>query len=94
MTDPDKTVEEAIDAAGAVHATHWWVTPWSVAEGGGWKQQPVVLTEGEPPFFADHPSAYIRKLESMHADQRLERGSFHTLIGQFKDVLDKSDWGP
>lgn len=95
MADTDKVVEQATDTALGVHATEWWVTPWSIADSGhDWKQQPIILVVGEPPFFASHPAPYIAKLEEMRADQRLMRGPFNQLVGQLKDALDASDWGP
>lgn len=57
---------------------------------GGWKQQPVILIEGQLPFFADHPDKYISKLQEMHDDPRFARGAFFTFIGQFKDTLEQS----
>lgn len=56
---------------------------------GGWKQQPVILVEGQVPFFADHPDAYITKLQEMHDDKRIARGQFYMSIGQFKDALEQ-----
>ena len=56
---------------------------------GGWKQQPVILIEGQVPFFADHPEKYIEKLEAMHDDPTLMRGPFFACIGQFKDALEQ-----
>jgi len=58
----------------------------------GWKQQPVILIEGKTPFFADHPNDYIAKLQEMHDDSTLARGSFYTLIGQFEDAMEQF-WG-
>lgn len=57
---------------------------------GGWKQQPIILIEGQVPFFADHPQAYIDKLQEMHDDITLVRGLFNTLIGQLKDGMEQS----
>jgi len=57
----------------------------------GWKQQPIILIEGQPPFFADHPQPYIDKLEEMSKDPTLIKGAFHTLAGQLKDAL-KQYW--
>ena len=57
---------------------------------GGWKQQPVIIIEGQIPFFADHPKEYIRKLKEMYADKSLMRGPFWTTIGQLKDGMEQS----
>jgi len=67
----------------------WHLTPWTMDGHGGWKQQPVILIEGRIPFFADHPEDYITKLQEMHDDPTLTRGSFHTFIGQFKDAVEQ-----
>ena len=64
----------------------WTLTPWVMAGNGTWKQQPVILVEGQQPFFANHPDAYIEKLEALHGNPLVERGSFFTYIGQFKDA--------
>ena len=69
---------------------NWSLTPWLMNGQGGWKQQPVILIEGQVPFFADHPDAYIEKFEEMHDDPALMRGQFYTLIGQFKDALEQA----
>ena len=66
----------------------WHLTAWKVNSKGGWRQQPIILIEGREPFFADHPDDYIRKLEEMHDDPLIARGTFYTLIGQFKDTID------
>lgn len=67
----------------------WHITPWTMDDKGGWKQQPVILIEGQPPFFADHPQAYIDKLEEMSKDPTLIKGAFHTLAGQLRDALEQ-----
>lgn len=54
----------------------------------GWKQQPVILVEGRVPFFADHPQAYIDKLQELHDDPAIARGSFYGCIGQLRDALE------
>ena len=68
----------------------WSVTPWVMNGEGGWKQQPIILIEGQIPFFADHPKAYIAKLREMQKDKTLTRGTFWTCIGQLKDGLELS----
>ena len=55
---------------------------------GGWTEQPVILVEGEVPFFADHPEEYIAKLLELHDRSDLEPGLFWTFIGQFKDKIE------
>lgn len=70
----------------------WQMTPWTMDGQGGWKQQPVILIEGQAPFFADHPQGYIDKLQKMHDDPALAQGSFYTLIGQLKDAMEQF-WG-
>lgn len=70
----------------------WHLTPWTMNGQGGWKQQPIILIEGRTPFFADHPDDYIIKLQEMHDDLVLARGSFHTFIGQLKDATEQY-WG-
>lgn len=70
----------------------WHLTPWTIDGHGSWKQQPVILIEGQIPFFADHPDNYIAKLQEMHDDLTLARGQFYTLIGQFKDATEQF-WG-
>jgi len=67
---------------------NWTMTPWTMNGRGGWKQQPVILIEGETPFFAAHPKAYIEKLREMYADKTLLRGPFWTTIGQLKDGME------
>jgi len=74
------------------HQLEWHLTPWVMNGQGGWKQQPVILIEGRVPFFADYPEDYIAKLQEMHDDPTLARGSFYTLIGQFRDAMEQS-WG-
>lgn len=56
---------------------------------GGWKQQPVILIEGEAPFYADHPQPYIDRLEEMSKDPTLIKGQFHALAGQLQDALEQ-----
>mgnify|MGYP007108819901 CR=1 FL=1 len=56
---------------------------------GGWIEQAIILIEGQTPFFADHPDAYIAKLEQMHSDPLIAQGIFWTYIGQFKDALEQ-----
>lgn len=68
----------------------WVLTPWLMNGQGGWKQQPVILVEGRVPFFADHPQAYIDKLQELHDDPALVRGTFYTCIGQLKDGLEQA----
>lgn len=68
----------------------WSVTQWLMNGQGGWKLQPVILIEGEVPFFADHPSTYIKKLQEMHEDKTLMRGPFWTLLGQLKDAMEQA----
>ena len=67
----------------------WHLTPWSIKGHGSWKQQPIILIEGQVPFFADHPQAYIDKLEEMSKDPILIKGAFHTFAGQLKDALEQ-----
>lgn len=69
---------------------NWTVTSWQMNYRRGWKTQPVIITEGAvQPFFADHPDAYIQKLQEMHDDPTFERKEFYTLIGQFRDGLEQ-----
>ena len=68
----------------------WTMTAWSMNRTGGWKLQPVILAEGQIPFFADHPSAYIQKLQELHDNPQIARGSFHTVIGQLQDGLENA----
>ncbi len=56
---------------------------------GGWEEQPIILIEGEKPFYADHPQTYIDKLEEMSKESILIRGSFHTLAGQLEDAMEQ-----
>lgn len=67
----------------------WHLSPWVMNGKEGWKQQPIILIEGCPPFFADHPQAYIDKLEEMSKDCALVKGAFHTLAGQLKDAMEQ-----
>lgn len=68
----------------------WTVTPWIMNGHCGWQQQPVILVNGQIPFYADHPPAYIEKLREMHDDPLIARGSFFTCIGQFQDGLEQA----
>jgi len=68
----------------------WQLTSWRVNGKGGWTQQPVITIEGETPFFADHPQAYIDKLGEMSKDSTLARGAFHAAAGAFQDALEQS----
>lgn len=67
----------------------WHITPWQMDGYGGWKEQPIILIEGEKPFYADYPQAYIDKLEEMSKDPTLIQGAFHTLAGQLKDAMEQ-----
>lgn len=71
---------------------NWKLTPWIMNGKGGWKQQPVILIEGEMPYYFDHPTEYITKLLAMAKDTRLESGQFHTFAGELRDELDQF-WG-
>ena len=66
----------------------WTMTPWIPDGEEGWKEQPVILVETRRPFFADHPTAYIEKLEDIHNDHLVADGSFWKCIGELKDCLD------
>lgn len=66
----------------------WSLTPWQMKGDGTWKVQPIIVVEDHMPFFADHPDAYIERLEEMHDDPTLERGRFFTQIGELKDGLE------
>ena len=66
----------------------WTITPW-VMDRGRWVQQPVILVEGKEPFLADHPTAYISKLQELHDDPTMGRGGFFTLMGQLQDCLEQ-----
>ena len=68
---------------------HWTITPWAMNGQGSWKQQPVILVEGREPFFANHPNDYIVKLEELHNDPIVQRGTFYASIGQLKDALEQ-----
>jgi hypothetical protein len=68
----------------------WHLTPWKMNGNGGWAEQPIILIEGQVPFFADHPQSYIDKLEEMSKDPTLFRGAFHTMAGQLKDALEQN----
>ena len=70
----------------------WSITPWLMNGSAGWSQQPVILVEGRIPFFADHPTAYIKKLQECHDDSSLVRGAFFACIGQLQDGLEQF-WG-
>lgn len=67
----------------------WHITAWKMNGHGGWTEQPIILIEGQLPFFADHPQAYIDKLEEMSKDSILIKGLFHTFAGQLKDALEQ-----
>ena len=69
----------------------WTLTPWRMDGKRGWELQPIILIQKQTPFFSDKPEDYIAELERMHDDPMLERGTFWTCIGQFKDGLDY-DW--
>ena len=69
---------------------NWTITPWLMNGQSGWKQQPVILVEGRTPFFADHPDAYIERLQALHDDPLLIPGSFWTYIGQLRDALEQA----
>ena len=69
---------------------NWTITPWQMDGQGGWKGiAPAILIEGQLPFSAGHPQAYIEKLQEMHDDLTLTRGLFYTYIGQFKDAWEQ-----
>ncbi len=68
---------------------NWALTPWQMNGKGGWTTQPIILVEGQTPFFADHPQAYIAKLQELHDNLTITCGSFYTCIGQFKDALEQ-----
>ena len=75
---------------GVVKLLNWTITPWQMTGKGGWKGiAPVILIEGRPPFSAEHPQAYIDKLQEMHDDPILIRWTFFTFMGQFKDALEQ-----
>ncbi len=67
----------------------WFVTPWSMSGQGRWVQQPVILVDGQEPFYADHPNDYISKLEELHDNPEIGRGQFYSYIGQLKDGLEQ-----
>jgi hypothetical protein len=67
----------------------WHLTTWKMNGKGGWLEQPIILVEGQVPFFADHPQSYIDKLEEMSKDPTLIKGAFHTMAGQLKDALEQ-----
>lgn len=67
----------------------WHLTAWTMDGKGGWKQQPIILIEGQPPFFADHPQAYIDKLEEISTDPTITKGAFHTMADQLKDAMEQ-----
>ena len=75
-----------------VQPKHAAFTAWLMNGHGGWTQQPVILVEGRPPFFAGHPNDYIAKLEELHGDPTIERMTFWTYIGELKDSLEQH-WG-
>lgn len=68
----------------------WSLTPWQMNGQGGWTQQPVILVEGQVPFFADHPQAYIDKLQELHDDPTVAHGAFYGCIGQLRDALEQA----
>ena len=68
----------------------WSITPWLMNGHRGWNQQPVILVEKQVPFYADHPDAYIQKLQALHDDPTIARGNFHASIGQLKDALEQA----
>lgn len=68
----------------------WGLTPWQMNGQGGWTRQPVIVVEGQVPFYADHPQAYIGKLQEMHDDPTIARGSFFTCIGQLQDAMEQA----
>ena len=67
----------------------WSITNWLMSGKGTWKTQPVILIEGEIPFYADNPQPYIDKILTMHDDPTLMRGAFYTLIGQLQDAQEQ-----
>ena len=69
---------------------NWTLTAWQMNGQGGWKEQPVILVEGQKPFFADHPQAYIEKLLELNKNPAIVRGRFHTLIGELRDGLENT----
>ena len=69
--------------------THWALTPWKMNGRGGWTDQPIILVEGELPFFADHPLDYIERLEQMHDTPGFEKARWWVLIGQLRDGLEQ-----
>ena len=74
-----------------VELLNWTITPWLMNGKGGWVGiAPVILVEGELPFTADHPAAYIDKLQALHDDPRLTRGQFYTYMGQLRDALEQN----
>lgn len=68
----------------------WQMTAWAMTGIGTWKQQPVIVIEGQIPFFADHPKDYIRKLKEMYADKTIVRGPFWASIGHLRDGMELS----
>lgn len=69
---------------------NWTITAWQMNGKAGWKQQPVILVEGQAPFLADHPQAYIDKLLELNKNPAMVRGRFHTLIGELRDGLENN----
>ena len=67
---------------------HWEISKWLLAPDGSWAQQPVILVDGSPPFLADTPEEYIGRLQVLHSDPNVERGSFHRSIGELKDAME------
>ena len=71
----------------------WAVTPWQMKGDGTWLIQPIIVVQGQQPFFADHPQAYIDKLLALHDDPTLiPLQNLHTMVGQLKDGLEHF-WG-
>ena len=78
-----------MSGAGKKSLWNWSLTPWQMSGKGGWTTQPVILVEGQRPFFADHPDAYAAKLQELHDDPALMRGPFYACIGQLKDATEQ-----
>jgi len=64
------------------------LTPWKVNGKGKWELQPVIFVVNCPPFTGSHPNDYIVELERLHDDPSIERLSYWTLIGEFRDALE------
>ena len=69
---------------------NWTITAWQMNGHGGWKEQSVILVEGQAPFSADHPQAYIEKLMELSKNPAMIRGRFYTLIGELRDGLENN----